>query len=361
MISTIKRKRNSLHHKKVHFKRDLSVLHGNHLYPVHSARDSWNPASTSMEFSMSSSSSSPSISAPDDGTLNTERRLSSPRLSLTEQCEQFGVKLSPYHQTKRVFDCVIAVLLLIPGIPLILFLGALVKLTSKGPAIYTQVRVGKDGRVFTMYKIRTMRIDAEAKTGAVWAVKKDPRVTLLGRILRKLHLDEIPQLFNVIRGEMALVGPRPERPEFVDILDRKIDGYILRLLVVPGVTGYAQLNLPADRELNDVRRKLALDMEYIENASFWFDFRLILGTVCRLFKYAHKTPLQFLGIYQTAENSPWAERYEVPQGDEISSPSGEQRLDLIFSNPTATMEFNLRTGTSNLRTGTTPRQLEPVK
>jgi len=223
-----------------------------------------------------------------------------------------GIVVSPYHSYKHGFDRVAAALMLIPGLPIILLLMLLVKLTSKGPGLFSQVRVGKNGKLFTMYKIRTMRVDAEATTGAVWATKKDPRTTLLGRILRRLHLDEFPQLFNVLRGEMSLVGPRPERPEFVELLDKQIKGYSQRLLVVPGITGYAQLNLPADRDIDDVRRKLALDSEYIESATFWFDLRLILGTVCRLFKYAHKTPLQCLGIYQKAENSPWAEYFQVP-------------------------------------------------
>ncbi len=254
------------------------------------------------------------------------------------------IVLSPYHESKRWFDTIAAALMLIPGVPIILVLMLLVKSTSKGPAIYSQVRVGKDGKLFTMYKIRTMRVDAEAATGAVWAVKKDPRTTFLGTILRRLHLDELPQLFNVLRGDMALVGPRPERPEFVEILDKKIKGYSLRLLVVPGVTGYAQLNLPADRELNDVRRKLALDTEYIENASFWFDLRLILGTACRLFKYAHKTPLQCLGIYRKAETGPWAKYFLVPLVPDEVPLTGEQRLDILFSSPQTTPDLVVAAG-----------------
>jgi len=240
-----------------------------------------------------------------------------------------GIVVSSYHSSKRGFDMIVAALLLIPGIPIIILLMFLVKLTSKGPAIFSQIRVGKDGKHFTMYKIRTMRTDAEAETGAVWAIKKDPRTTLIGRILRRLHLDELPQLFNVLCGDMALVGPRPERPEFVDILDKKIKGYSLRLLIVPGVTGYAQLNLPADRGLNDVRRKLALDAEYIERASLWFDVRLILGTACRLFKYAHKTPLQCLGIYRKAETSPWAEYFQIPPVED-GLPTAGERLDSLL-------------------------------
>ena len=257
------------------------------------------------------------------------------------------ITVSTYHSYKRWFDTFAAIVMLIPGIPIILTLMLLVKLTSKGPAVYSQVRVGKEGKLFTMYKIRTMRTDAEEKTGAVWAVKKDPRTTFVGRILRKLHLDELPQLFNVLRGNMALVGPRPERPEFVEILDKKIKGYSLRLLVLPGVTGYAQLNLPADRELSDVRRKLALDSEYIETASFWFDSRLILGTVCRIFKYAHKTPLQCLGIYQTVETSPWAKYFQVLQTNETMSHVGEQRLDILFSAPQLATDILSATGKSS--------------
>ena len=242
--------------------------------------------------------------------------------------------LPNYHSQKRYIDRFLALILLVPGIPLLIILGILVKLTSKGPAIYSQVRVGKNGKTYTMYKIRTMVQNAEASSGPVWATKKDPRTTFVGKILRKLHLDEIPQLWNVLHGDMALVGPRPERPEFVEILDQKIPGYKMRLFVLPGVTGYSQLNLSADRDLNDVRRKLALDMEYIENASFWFDLRLLIGTGCRVFKYAHKTPLQFLGIYQTAPNSPWAGYFHVPQEANVQLGVG---LDTIFAQaPTGT-------------------------
>ena len=129
----------------------------------------------------------------------------------------------------------------------------LVRLTSRGPGIYKQARVGKDGRKFMMYKIRTMRQDAEAASGPMWTQAHDPRVTFLGRVLRKLHLDELPQLFNVLKGEMSLVGPRPERPEFVRVLAEAIPGYRNRLAVRPGVTGLAQVNLPPDTDIASVR------------------------------------------------------------------------------------------------------------
>jgi lipopolysaccharide/colanic/teichoic acid biosynthesis glycosyltransferase len=157
----------------------------------------------------------------------------------------------------------VAGVLLFFSAPLIGILILLVRCTSRGPGIYSQVRVGKDGLIFTMYKLRSMRCDAEAQTGAVWAgVKHDPRMTYVGYWLRRLHLDELPQLVNVVYGHMSLVGPRPERPEFVELLAEEVPGYLDRLMVKPGITGLAQINLPPDTDLDSVRRKLVLDREY---------------------------------------------------------------------------------------------------
>lgn len=182
---------------------------------------------------------------------------------------------APYCRWKRALDLLIAVLVLVPCLPLLLLL-------AWRPGIFRQVRVGKDGRRFIMYKIRTMRDDAEAATGAVWAKKHDPRVGRFGRILRRAHLDELPQLLNVLRGEMSLVGPRPERPEFVRVLAKNIPGYRRRLAVFPGITGLAQVNLPPDSNLDSVRRKLSLDLEYIERAGLVLDLRLLFCTFLRL-------------------------------------------------------------------------------
>ena len=190
---------------------------------------------------------------------------------------------SAYHRWKPPVDCVLAALLLIPALPIIGLLVVLVRLTSGGPGIYRQLRVGQGGREFWLYKIRTMVQHAEAVCGPVWTQTCDPRVTGLGRLLRKLHLDEFPQLFNVLRGEMALVGPRPERPEFVAILSYQIEGYVARLAVKPGITGLAQINLPPDSDLESVRRKLVLDVEYIAKADPLLDLRLMLCTAARLF------------------------------------------------------------------------------
>src|SRR4029450_5933506 len=152
---------------------------------------------------------------------------------------------------KEIADRVFATVLLFPALPLVAVLIAAIRVTSRGPGIYRQGRVGEGKRIFTMYKLRSMRIDAEARSGPAWSVTgADPRVTWLGYWLRRLHLDELPQLVNVIRGEMALVGPRPERPEFVRVLAPEIPGYESRLAVLPGITRLAQINLPAARALD---------------------------------------------------------------------------------------------------------------
>ena len=191
---------------------------------------------------------------------------------------------SGYFRWKFAIDLVIACLLLIPVGGMIAILVLLVRMTSKGPGIYRQIRVGKNGRQFMVYKIRSMRVNAEVASGPVWTQSGDPRVTFLGVILRKLHLDELPQLFNVFRGEMSFVGPRPERPEFVRVLSEVVPRYRDRLVVRPGITGLAQINLPPDTDLMSVRRKVALDLDYIEHGNLWLDTRLLLCTALRVFK-----------------------------------------------------------------------------
>jgi len=177
-----------------------------------------------------------------------------------------------------------AFLLLIPALPAIAVLVFLTKLSSRGPGIYRQHRVGFRGKTFTLYKIRTMRQDAESGTGPVWSSGKgDPRVTQLGVIMRALHLDELPQLFNVIRGDMNLIGPRPERPEFTQYLARAIPGYLNRLAIKPGITGLAQIQLPPDTDLDSVRLKLATDLQYLDSAGLWMDVRIVACTALRLF------------------------------------------------------------------------------
>ncbi len=190
--------------------------------------------------------------------------------------------LDPRFRTKEVLDCVLAAGLMVLAAPVILAAAAFVKLTSRGPAFYTQARVGLNWRVFRIYKIRTMYHNCEAASGAKWATAGDPRVTFIGRILRKTHVDELPQLWNVLRGDMSLVGPRPERPEFVARLGVEVDRYLERLRVRPGVTGLAQVQLPADTDLESVRLKLRYDLHYIENAGLWLDLRLMLSTAFKM-------------------------------------------------------------------------------
>jgi lipopolysaccharide/colanic/teichoic acid biosynthesis glycosyltransferase len=179
---------------------------------------------------------------------------------------------------KGAVDLVLALLLLVLTAPLVLAAMVLVRLTSRGPAIYAQTRLGRDGRPFVLYKIRTMAHDCERQTGPRWATPNDPRVTPLGRVLRSTHLDELPQLWNVLRGDMSLVGPRPERPEFVRQLERAIPLYRERLQVRPGLTGLAQVQLPPDVDLAGVGRKLACDVYYIRHQSLGLDLRILLST-----------------------------------------------------------------------------------
>ena len=165
------------------------------------------------------------------------------------------------------------------ALPVMLIVSVLVKLSSKGPVFYRQTRLGRQGKPFLLYKFRSMRQDAEADTGAVWATKDDPRITPLGRWLRKLRLDELPQLLNVIRGEMSLVGPRPERPEFIAVLQEKIPYYRHRLYVKPGVTGWAQINHKYGDTIEDTVVKLEYDLYYIKNLAPSLDFYILFHTV----------------------------------------------------------------------------------
>lgn len=188
----------------------------------------------------------------------------------------------PAASKQATVDRLLAGVLFVFAAPVILILALLVKLTSRGPAFYSQSRVGLDGKVFPIYKLRSMSHNCEAASGVRWAAARDPRVTTLGRILRVTHLDELPQLWNVIRGDMSLVGPRPERPEFVTVLEQEIPRYTERLQVRPGVTGLAQVQLPADTDLDSVRRKLVFDLYYIRHQNLWLDLRLMTATAFKM-------------------------------------------------------------------------------
>jgi lipopolysaccharide/colanic/teichoic acid biosynthesis glycosyltransferase len=187
-----------------------------------------------------------------------------------------------YVTVKAFFDFVLALILLVLTAPLLLLAVVLVKLTSRGPAIYTQTRLGLHGRPFTLFKVRTMTHDCERASGACWSLPGDSRVTAVGRWLRRTHLDELPQLWNVLSGDMSLIGPRPERPEFVPQLEQAIPHYVERLQVRPGVTGLAQVQLPPDTNLDSVRTKLAYDLHYVKNMSMLLDARIYWATFFKM-------------------------------------------------------------------------------
>jgi lipopolysaccharide/colanic/teichoic acid biosynthesis glycosyltransferase len=201
-----------------------------------------------------------------------------------------------YGTIKPFFDLSLALPLLLVSMPVILICVILVRLTSRGPAIYTQRRLGLGGRTFTIYKIRTMYKDCERSSGARWSLPGDSRITPVGRFLRLCHFDELPQLVNILRGDMSLVGPRPERPELAAQLERALPRLRQRLDVRPGLTGLAQVQLPPDSDLVSVRRKLAYDLCYIDQMNLWLDSRLILATALKCFGVPFASIRRILGL-----------------------------------------------------------------
>jgi lipopolysaccharide/colanic/teichoic acid biosynthesis glycosyltransferase len=188
-----------------------------------------------------------------------------------------GYRLPWYYPIKVVVEWVMALFLLVLTAPLLLVAMVLVRLSSRGPIIYSQVRLGHKGRPYRIYKVRTMT-PSKTSSGGMWSTPNDPRITRVGRFLRASHLDELPQLWNVLRGEMNLIGPRPEFAEFASALQKVIPHYRDRLLVRPGVTGLAQVQLPAPTDIDSVRRKLAYDLYYVRHVNPWLDFRIIMCT-----------------------------------------------------------------------------------
>ena len=200
-------------------------------------------------------------------------------------------------RVNRALNVTVAAAALIISSPLLIILALAVRLTSRGPILYAQTRVGLDrrwratlalherrledlgGQVFTIYKFRTMRVDAERGSGAVWAQENDPRVTKLGKYMRVLRLDELPQFWNVVLGDMNIVGPRPERPSIVSRLREDIPEYQCRHRVKPGITGLAQINQNYDACIDDVRSKVGWDIRYIQEQSVWTDFMILVRTV----------------------------------------------------------------------------------
>ncbi len=178
---------------------------------------------------------------------------------------------------KRIFDIVFAATVIIVSLPVTILIGVLIKLNSKGPIFYKQARIGLNGEIFNVYKFRTMKTDAEKNTGPVWAVKNDPRTTAIGKFLRRTSLDELPQFLNVIAGSMSIVGPRPERPHFVNQFKEKVPKYLDRHLLRTGITGWAQVN--GLRGQSSIEDRTKFDLYYIENWSLTFDIKIIFKTI----------------------------------------------------------------------------------
>jgi lipopolysaccharide/colanic/teichoic acid biosynthesis glycosyltransferase len=224
----------------------------------------------------------------------------------------FSLRGEDYMRVKSYFENLLGLIVLVVSSPLLLLTAILIKLESDGPAVYSQKRVGRNfrkgdrrrsegpgfsgygvdirkrdrrgedigGKPFTIYKLRSMTADAEKQTGVAWSTGDyDPRVTRVGHFIRKTHLDEVPQFFNVMLGQMSMIGPRPERPAFVAKLSREVAGYHDRLAAPPGITGLAQVRQASDETLEDVRKKLEFDREYVKGASLYFDIKIALQTV----------------------------------------------------------------------------------
>lgn len=186
---------------------------------------------------------------------------------------------SGYFRFKPALDRLLTIALMAVALPVILIVAVIALICEGRPVFYRQLRVGKDGRAFKIWKFRTMRRDAERRTGAVWSTAGDSRVTTIGRWLRCSHLDELPQLFNVLAGEMSLMGPRPERPEFVEPLSMEVPNYLERTRVRPGITGLAQIHLGYDESLAGIPQKVNFDLQYIRTASLYSDLTLLAATI----------------------------------------------------------------------------------
>ncbi|MFQ5731050.1 MAG: sugar transferase [Planctomycetaceae bacterium] len=189
-----------------------------------------------------------------------------------------------------------AIVLLVLAAPFVAIAAILVKLTSRGPVFYRQTRLGRDGRPFRLIKMRTMVHEAEKESGPVWSTADDPRITPVGRFLRETHIDEFPQLVNVLLGQMALIGPRPERPEIAESLEWQVPDFPQRLNVRPGITGLAQLKLPPDSDLEGVHKKVRHDLYYVRYLGPWLDLRIMAATAWLLVKTMFRGAWRYVSL-----------------------------------------------------------------
>lgn len=221
------------------------------------------------------------------------------------------IAVADYFRYKHILDRLLTAALMVVALPIMAIVSIAILLRDGRPIFYRQTRVGKDGRWFRIWKFRTMARDAEKTTGAVWSCDSDPRVTKLGQWLRCSHLDELPQFFNVLAGEMNLIGPRPERPEFVQELALKLPQYMLRTKVAPGITGLAQIRTGYDHCVADVGRKVTLDLEYIRAASFVSDINLLARTCSYIARHLWENKLRARRTQPKIEQLPIENRSRV--------------------------------------------------
>ena len=258
------------------------------------------------------------------------------------------IEVPKFFARKALWGRPLGAILLVLFSPLILLLMLVVRLTSPGPALFRQKRVGRHGREFELLKIRTMYRDAEAVSGPQLCQPGDSRMTPVGRLLRALHLDELPQLVNVMRGEMCIVGPRPERPEIIarNKLLEKVPGFAQRTKVLPGVTGLAQINLPPDVDAESVIPKVQLDLEYIRTASFGLELRILVCTALRMLGVRHGYAVNFLGLgrptsvsrnaqeaamHGSIEHGSWEKSWD--KGPPCQGPGGHFRVSVCQWSP----------------------------
>jgi lipopolysaccharide/colanic/teichoic acid biosynthesis glycosyltransferase len=219
-----------------------------------------------------------------------------------------------YLRLRTILEWAGAGLLLVLTAPVVLAAALVIKLTSPGPVFYCQTRMGRHGRPFKLYKIRTMIDHCEANSGPCWSLPGDIRITRVGQLLRQTHVDELPQLLNVLRGQMRLIGPRPERPEFLPMLEQALPNYRWRLLVRPGLTGLAQVQLPADTDVESVRRKLDLDLYYLHHCGPWLDLQILTATVCCLLRIPTSWWRKIIRLpgSEVVEGKPWLAMHKYP-------------------------------------------------
>lgn len=224
-----------------------------------------------VQFCYAQSNQSSTIHAPEPGTLALIST------GIFGGLIRFAQKR--FNDFKRLFDIIIGCLGLVVAIPIIGFTAIVIKIVSPGSIFFTQKRIGRNGEIFAIWKLRTMKVDAEKYTGAVWAEENDPRLIRFGKYIRKMHIDELPQLFNVLKGDMSIIGPRPERPEIVGDLKEVVPEYEKRLKVKPGITGLAQIWHKYDETIEDVKKKIKYDLLYIRKMCLMVDLRILAQTL----------------------------------------------------------------------------------